>query len=195
MDRTIGIGTVKRDQAIEWGFTGPCLRASGVGYDIRKARPYWGYDRIDFDIPVCDDGDTYARYLVRFQEMYQSARIIRQAINMLEPGPVMASDKRVALPKKKDVYGNIEGLMNHFKLIMEGIQPQRGEIYSFTEGANGELGFYIVSDGTGHPYRVKVRPPCFAIFQSNDEILEGYMLADVAAILGSWNVIAGELDR
>ena len=99
------------------------------------------------------------------------------------------------LPKKKDVYGNIEGLMNHFKLVMEGVKPDLGEIYSFTEAANGELGFYIVSDGTGNPYRIKVRPPCFAIFQSNDEILEGHMLADVAAILGSWNIIAGELDR
>jgi len=195
LDRTRGIGVVSRGEAIDWGFTGPCLRASGIGYDVRKAHPYWGYDNFDFNIPVSDDGDTYARYLVRFDEMLQSAKIIEQAIAVLPEGRVMTRDKRVAFPDKKDVYGNIEGLMNHFKLVMHGIQPQRGEIYSFTEAANGELGFYIVSDGTKNPYRIKVRPPCFAVFQSNDEILEGYMLADVAAILGSWNIIAGELDR
>ncbi len=193
--RTRDIGTVTAAQAVEYGFTGPCLRASGVEYDVRKAAPYWGYDHYEFEIPVSDDGDTYARYMVRMEEIRQSARIIQQAIGTLPGGPVMTSDKRVAQPPKKDVYSNIEGLINHFKLIMHGIKPPKGEIYSFTEGANGELGFYIVSDGTKNPYRIKVRPPCFAIFQANDEIAEGHMVADMAAILGSWNIIAGELDR
>lgn len=194
-DRTRGIGTVTREQAIAWGFTGPCLRASGVPYDVRKAQPYSDYDRFEFQIPTDTAGDTYARYLVRFEEMRQSLNIIRQALDVLPGGPVITADRRVALPPKKGVYSNIEDLMNHFKLIMHGILPPRGEFYSCTEAANGELGFYIVSDGTKNPYRIKVRPPCFAIFQSMDHILDGLMLADAIASVGSLNIVAGELDR
>lgn len=193
--RTRGIGLMSAEDAIAWGWTGPCLRASGVAYDVRKAYPYYDYDKYDFLIPTGKNGDTFDRYWVRMQEIIQSERIIEQALEALPSGPVMTDDKRIALPPKEEVYTNIEALMNHFKLIMEGIQVPKGEVYSFTEAANGELGFYIVSQGGGKPYRIKVRPPCFAIFQAFDEMLKGVMVSDVIAILGSLNIIAGELDR
>jgi NADH-quinone oxidoreductase subunit C/D len=194
-DRSEGIGVVSAADAVAWGWTGPCLRASGVPYDVRKAHPYMGYDQYEFDVPVASTGDTYARYLVRMEEMRQSLRIIRQAIDALPGGPVVTDNHHVALPPKEKVYTEMESLIWHFKLIYEGIQVPAGDAYSFTEGANGELGYYIVSDGTGHPYRIKVRPPCFAIFQAYPHILEGHMVPDAIAILGSLNIIAGELDR
>ncbi len=194
-DRSEGIGVVSAADAVAWGWTGPCLRASGVPYDVRKAHPYMGYDQYEFDVPVASTGDTYARYLVRMEEMRQSLRIIQQAIDALPGGPVVTDNHHVALPPKEKVYTEMESLIWHFKLIYEGIQVPAGDAYSFTEGANGELGYYIVSDGTGHPYRIKVRPPCFAIFQAYPHILEGHMVPDAIAILGSLNIIAGELDR
>jgi NADH:ubiquinone oxidoreductase subunit D len=189
------VGGISKQDAIAYGFTGPCLRATGVPYDVRKVHPYWGYDQFEFDIPVGNTGNPYDCYLVRLEEMRQSLRIIAQAIENLPAGPVMTDDRRVALPPKQGVYTNIEDLMNHFKLVMHGILPPVGEIYSYTEAANGELGFYIVSDGTKRPYRIKVRPPCFAIYQAYPEMTRGLMLADAVAILGSLNIIAGELDR
>jgi NADH:ubiquinone oxidoreductase subunit D len=174
---------------------GPCLRASGVAYDIRKDHPYSGYEQYDFDVPVGTVGDCYDRYLVRLEEIRQSLRIIEQAVAKLPGGPVIVDDKRVALPPKEEVYSNIEALMNHFKLVYEGILPPAGEVYGYTEGANGELGFYIVSDGSKHPWRVKVRPPCFNIYQAYPHMIKGGMLADAIAIIGGLNVIAGELDR
>ena len=194
-DRTVDIGVVTKKQAIEWGFTGPCLRASGVEHDLRKAEPYYHYDEFDFDIPVAENGDTYDRTMVRIEEVYQSIRIIHQALEKLPKGPVMTADARVALPPKEEVYGSIEGLMNHFKLIMHGILPPKGEVYSATEAANGELGFYIVSDGSMRPYRIKCRPPCFPLFAAYEKIIEGHMIADAVAIIGSLNIVAGELDR
>ncbi|MFH1538115.1 MAG: NADH-quinone oxidoreductase subunit D, partial [bacterium] len=195
LDRSRGVGVISREEALHHGWTGPCLRASGVEYDVRKAHPYSGYENFDFDVPTHTGGDVYSRYLVRMEEMRQSLRIIRQAVDTLPAGPVMVDDKSVALPPKHDVYSNIEALMNHFKLIMHGILPPKGEVYSCIEGANGELGFYIVSDGTKNPYRVKVRPPCFAILQAMEKIIEGHMVADLFSALGSLNIIAGELDR
>jgi NADH-quinone oxidoreductase subunit C/D len=195
IDRTRGVGRVSAEDAIAWGFTGPCLRASGVSYDARKAHPYSGYDRYQFEVPVGENGDCYDRYVVRMKEMRQSIRIIEQALAALPAGRFLIDDKRVALPDKELVYTNIESLMNHFKLIMEGMKPPVGEVYSYTEAANGELGFYLVSDGTGHPYRIKVRPPCFAIYQAFEEMLVGSRISDAVAILGTLNVIAGELDR
>lgn len=196
IDRTRDIGVVTKEQAVEWGFTGPCLRASGVEHDLRKRSPYYGYESYDFDIPVGEVGDTYDRILVRFEEIAQSDRIIRQCLKrMPKKGPIMTDDRRVGLPPKEEVYGSIEGLMNHFKLIMHGVIPPPGEIYSATEVASGELGFYIISDGTSHPFRIKVRPPCFPIFSVYERIIEGHMIADAIAILGSLNVVAGELDR
>ncbi len=195
MDRTIGVGALSKEDAISYGFTGPCLRACGVPYDIRKDQPYLVYDRFDFDIPIGENGDTYDRYLVRMEEMWQSIRILEQAFEQLPDGPVNVDDPRITLPPKSEVYTNIEALMNHFKLIMEGIQVPPGEVYSATEAANGELGFYIVSTGGGKPYRIKVRPPCFAIYSAFPEMVRGHMIADAIAILGSINIIAGELDR
>lgn len=186
---------VSAADAIAWGYTGPCLRASGVNYDIRKASPYYFYKDVDFEVPVGHTGDTYDRYLVRMEEMRQSLRIINQVLAHLPSGPINSPDKRVCLPPKKEVYTNIEGLMNHFMLVMKGVRPPVGEIYSATEAANGELGFYIISDGGANPYRVKCRPPCFAIFQSFSEVVQNKMIADAIAELGSMNIIAGELDR
>ncbi len=194
-DRTENIGVVSAEEAVAWGWTGPCLRASGVPYDVRKAFPYMGYERYEFDVPVASTGDTYARYLVRMEEIRQSLRIIEQALDNLPGGPVITDNHHVALPPKGKVYSEMESLIWHFKLIFDGIKVPAGDSYGFTEAANGELGYYIVSDGSGHPYRIKVRPPCFAIFQTFPHLVEGHMIADAIAILGSLNIIAGELDR
>ncbi len=194
-DRTEGVGAISAEDAIGWGWTGPCLRASGVPYDVRKASPYHGYEQYDFDVPVASTGDCYARYLVRVEEMRQSLRIVEQALATLPDGPVITDNHRVALPPKEKVYSEMEALIWHFKLIYEGIKVPAGDAYSFTEGANGELGYYLVSDGSGKPYRVKVRPPCFAIYQAFPHMLEGHLVPDSVAILGSMNIIAGELDR
>jgi len=194
MDRT-RVGAVSAQDAVNWGYTGPCLRAAGVNYDIRKASPYYFYQDIDFEVPIGSSGDCFDRYLVRMEEMRQSLKIILQVLNNLPSGDISVKDKSVVLPPKEEVYTNIEGLMNHFMLIMKGVKPPVGEIYSATEAANGELGFYCISDGTGVPYRVKVRPPCFAIYQSFSEVVQDTMIADAIAVLGSMNVIAGELDR
>lgn len=193
--RTQNVCAVSAQDAIEWGYTGPMLRASGVNLDLRRAQPYYGYDKYDFDIPVGTNGDIHDRYLVRIEEMRQSIRIIRQVCKNVPTGDFTVRDKNVVLPEKKDVYGNIEGLMNHFMLVIKGLRPPVGEIYSATEAANGELGFYLVSDGSASPYRLKVRPPCFAIYQSFPEVVKGSMLADAIATVASMNLIAGELDR
>ena len=171
------------------------MRACGVSLDLRKATPYYGYDQLDFDIPVGTTGDVFDRYLVRVAEMRQSLKIINQVCKNIPEGDYTIRDKGIVLPDKKDVYGNIEGLMNHFMLVIKGLRPPVGEIYDATEAGNGELGFYLVSDGSGKPYRLKVRPPCFAIYQSFNETVKGGLVADVIAILGSMNLIAGELDR
>lgn len=195
VDRTRDVGIVTAEQALAWGFTGPCLRASGVDHDLRKKAPYYGYETYDFEAVIGENGDTYDRILVRLEEIRQSAKIIEQCLKRLPKGPIMVDDKRVALPDKEDVYGSIEGLMNHFKLVMHGIQPPIGTIYSATEAANGELGYYLISDGTLNPYRLKVRPPCFPLFAAYEEVIKGHMIADAIAILGSFNVVVGELDR
>ncbi len=194
MDRT-KVAPVSAKDAIKWGYTGPCLRAAGVNYDLRKASPYYFYKDVDFEIPLGASGNAFDRYLVRMEEMRQSLRIINQVLDNLPSGAIQVADKTVSLPAKSEVYTNIEGLMNHFMLIMKGVQPPVGEIYSATEAANGELGFYIISDGSKRPYRVKVRPPCFAIYQSFSEVVNNKLIADAVATLGSMNVIAGELDR
>ena len=194
-DRTEGVGVMSAAEAVAWGWTGPCLRASGVPFDLRRERPYLGYDQYEFDIPVATTGDCYARYLVRLEEMRQSLRIIEQAIDRVPTGPVITDDHHVALPPKSKVYSEMESLIWHFKLIYDGIKVPPGAAYTSTEGSNGELGFYIIADGSGHPYRIKVRPPCFAIFQAYSHMLEGHLVSDAIAILGSLNIIAGELDR
>ncbi len=245
VDRTRDVGILTKENAIAYSITGPLARASGINFDVRKAFPYFAYDRMDFEVPLGERGDNYDRYLVRMEEMRQSIRIIRQAMKEIPDGPVhvgaqgnamephelvdkakmgetaglvgvvsgveptlggterpfhmrvMAQDKRVVLPNKGDTYGNIEGLMNHFKLIMNGhgICPPPGDTYFAVEAANGELGFFVASDGKDRPYRVRVRPPCFFAMAGLHTMLEGYMVADIVATFGSINMIAGELDR
>lgn len=195
IERTMGVGAITPKEAIARGFTGPCLRAAGVPLDLRKDETYLVYDRFDFDVPIGEEGDTCDRYMVRMEEMRQSLRIIDQALDQLPEGPVNVDDPRFILPAKKAVYESIEGLMNHFKHVMDGVQVPAGEVYSATEAANGELGYYIVSKGGGGPYKIKVRPPCFPLFQGMPHLCEGGMIADLIAVLGSINIIAGELDR
>ncbi|MEQ1723630.1 MAG: NADH dehydrogenase (quinone) subunit D [Pseudobdellovibrio sp.] len=193
--RTQGVCPISQTRAIEWGYTGPLLRATGIAQDLRKTNPYYGYEQYDFSIPTGSNGDIYDRYAVRIEEMRQSISIIRQVCKTIPGGDYTIRDKGIVLPEKKDVYGNIEGLMNHFMLVIKGLRPPVGDIYDATEAANGELGFYLVSDGSANPYRLKVRPPCFAIYQSFPEVVKGSMLADAIATVASMNVIAGELDR
>ena len=197
MDRTKGVGVISAEDAIRYSLTGPCLRASGVEHDLRTAEPYSSYEEFDFDVPVASHGDAYDRYLVRMEEMVQSQRIVLQVLDNLPSGPVNIEDNKIILPDKKDAHGHIEGLIHHFKIIMtgHGVQPPVGEIYCATESPNGELGFYIVSDGSGTAYRIRIRPPSFLHFQALPHMLEGGMLSDTAAVLGSLNIVAGELDR
>jgi NADH-quinone oxidoreductase subunit D/NADH-quinone oxidoreductase subunit C/D len=195
MDRTRGVCVVSKDDAISWGWTGPSLRASGVDHDLRKADPYYGYDGYTFDTVIGSCGDTYDRIMVRVYEMIESIGIVRQALDKLSPGPVNADDARLSLPPRNAVYHDMEALINSFKLIYEGVRPPAGECYDATEAANGELGFLIVSDGGTNPYRIKVRPPCFTQFAAFGPMIEGTLIADAFATLGSINIIAGELDR
>ncbi len=195
IDRTRGVGVISKEDAISYGFTGPLLRATGVAYDVRKAYPYLVYDRLDFEIPVGEYGDTYDRYMVRMLEMEQSIKIIRQALEQLPEGPINVDRRDVVLPPKKEVYTTIEGTINHFKLIFEGMKPPKGEVYFAVEGGNGELGFYLVSDGSERPYKVRVRPPSFIHMAALGELIKGHMIADIIPIFGSINMIGGECDR
>ena len=246
IDRLKGIGVLDRERSIAYGITGPLLRAVGVPYDVRKDMPYLVYDRFDFEIPICADGDNYSRYLVRMEELRQSARIIRQALQQIPPGAIavdaygrelsgadmvetakrgkvkeyvdakarvdltldgtdsrtaegvnLVGERTMTLPSKEETYGNIEGLMAHFMQIMDnwGVRPPVGEAYQAVEGANGELGFYVVSDGTGRPMRSRCRGPCFFPMAALHELLTGDMVADIVPTFGSINMIAGELDR
>jgi NADH-quinone oxidoreductase subunit D len=195
VDRTKDTGIINAEDAIDFGFTGPCLRASGVNYDVRKAKPYWVYDRIDFDVPIGEKGDNYDRYLMRLEEMKQSDRIIRQAFKQMQPGPIIVDDWRIALPPKPEVYGTIEGVMSHFKLVMEGVQVPPGEVWDSTEASNGELGWYLVSDGRGRPYKVHVRAPGYPILSAVPHIIEGKMLADLIPTFDTINMIGGEVEQ
>ncbi len=195
LDRMEGVGFISSADALSYGFTGPCLRACGVAYDVRKDHPYSVYDHFDFDVPIADGCDNLARYLVRIEEMAQSMSIIEQALVQIPPGPVIIDDPIVALPAKREVYNSIEGMIAHFKLIMDGIQVPPGEAYSYTEGGNGELGFYIVADGSGRPYKCRCRPPCFYITSALRQMIVGANIADVVPIFGSINMIGGECDR
>ncbi len=199
-ERTKDVGTFTPEQCIAWGLTGPLARSAGVKNDVRRDRPYSGYETYEFDVVTRTEGDCWARFMVRLEEMRQSLRIIRQALDRGIPeGPVMALTKKVSLPPKDAVYRSIEGLIHHFKQIMpgkgHGVHPAAGEYYSSTEAPNGELGFFLVSDGSANPYRLRIRPPSFYAYQALPEMLRGRMLSDVVAILSSLNVIAGELDR
>lgn len=195
LDRTQNVGIISKEEAINRGFSGPNLRACGIAYDLRVNEPYYHYESFDFDMALGSVGDVYDRMMVRFEEIRQSIRIIHQAMHRLPSGPVCVQDSSISLPPKKEVYSNIEGLMNQFKLIYEGIKVPSKEYYRAIEAANGELGFFIVSDGSGTPYKIKVRPPCFYAMAAYPDIIEGSMIADAVLSLGSLNIIAGELDR
>ncbi len=205
VERMQNIGIISKEKALSYGYTGPMLRACGVPYDVRKDYPYMFYDKLDWEVPVGHQGDNLDRYLVRMEEMEQSCRILEQCVASIPGGPVSSPDKRVTLPAKKDTYGNIEGLMNHFKLIMygHGIRVPEGEVYFAVEGGNGELGFYVVSYPDEHsvdgcndrPWRVRCRPPCLNFVAALPEMINGYMIADIVPTFGSVNMIGGELDR
>jgi NADH-quinone oxidoreductase subunit D len=196
LDRLENVGVMSKEDAIALGWTGPVLRSTGVPYDVRKAHPYLTYDQFDFDVPVGSNGDCYDRFMCRVEEMRQSARIIDQALKaMPSDGPINIDDPRVVLPPKEQVYNTIEGTIQHFKIVMEGIKVPAGECYSYTEAGNGELGFYLVSDGSGTPYRVRIRPPSFASTQGLSQLITGSMLPDVVPTFGSLNMIGGECDH
>ncbi|MBI4937435.1 MAG: NADH-quinone oxidoreductase subunit D [Nitrosomonadales bacterium] len=195
--RTVGIGVVSPERAQQMGFTGPMLRGSGIAWDLRKKQPYEVYDRMDFDIPIGLQGDTYSRYLVRVEELRQSVRIIKQCIDWLRknPGPVMASNAKVAPPRREAMKQNMEELIHHFKLFTEGMHVPAGEVYSAVEHPKGEFGIYLVSDGANKPYRMKIRAPGFVHLSSLDEMSRGHMIADVVAIIGTQDIVFGEVDR
>ena len=195
--RTVGIGVVTPERAMQLGLTGPMMRGSGVAWDLRKKQPYAAYDRVDFDIPVGVNGDCYDRYLVRIEELRQSNRIIKQCVDWLRknPGPVMSDDHKVAPPSRMDMKGNMESLIHHFKLFSEGFSVPEGEAYAAVEHPKGEFGIYIVSDGANKPYRLKIRAPGFAHISSMDEMVKGHMLPDVVAVIGTQDIVFGEIDR
>ncbi|HPU85827.1 MAG TPA: NADH-quinone oxidoreductase subunit D [Candidatus Latescibacteria bacterium] len=198
MDRTQGIGVLSKEDALRYCVTGPVLRGSGIDHDIRKVQPYFAYDRIDFDVPIGSHGDVYDRYLVRLEEMWQSIRIIRQVLDDLPGGPINVYDNKRVLPPKEEVFTTIEGMIHHFELTMPkfGFKTEvGGQIYSCTESPCGELGFYVVSDGSGNPYRLRVRPPSFVNYAPIEHLVKGATISDVVAIIGSLNIIVGELDR
>jgi NADH-quinone oxidoreductase subunit D len=193
--RTRGVGIISADDAIALGLSGPALRASGVDWDLRKHLPYSGYDRYEFDVPRGTRGDVYDRYLVRIEEMRQATRICRQALDGLPAGPVQAEAPRVVPPEKERVLTTIEGLIHHFKIMMEGYSVPAGEVYVAVESPRGELGFYVRSDGGTKPYRLKVRTPSFANLESLSTMAKGQMIADMVAIIGSIDIVLGEVDR
>ncbi|HEX4878201.1 MAG TPA: NADH-quinone oxidoreductase subunit D [Limnobacter sp.] len=195
--RLVGIGVVSPERALSMGFTGPMLRGSGIAWDLRKKQPYEVYDRLSFDIPVGKSGDCYDRYLVRVEEMRQSNKIIKQCVDWLRanPGPVMSDNHKVAPPKRLDMKSNMEELIHHFKLFTEGMHVPEGEAYAAVEHPKGEFGIYLMADGANKPYRLKIRAPGFAHLQGLDEMSRGHMLADVVTIIGTQDIVFGEIDR
>ncbi|MCU7840551.1 MAG: NADH-quinone oxidoreductase subunit D [Candidatus Thiodiazotropha sp. (ex Troendleina suluensis)] len=195
--RTVGVAVVSPERAMQLGFTGPMLRGSGIAWDLRKKQSYAAYDKVDFDIPVGKEGDCYDRYLVRVEELRQSNRIIQQCIDWLRknPGPVMLDDYKIAVPSRNEMKDDMESLIHHFKLFTEGYCPPMGEAYAAVEAPKGEFGCYIISDGANKPYRLKIRAPGFPHLAAMDEMVKGHMLADVVAVIGSMDVVFGEIDR
>lgn len=193
--RTVDIGVVTDDEALNWGFTGPMLRGSGVAWDLRKSQPYDVYDRMDFDIPIGKHGDCYDRYLVRMEEMRQSLRIIHQCLDQMPGGPVVTQDPRIAPPKRGEMKRSMEALINHFKLFSEGYHVPAGETYTAVEAPKGEFAVFLVADGTNRPYKCHIRAPGFTHMQAMDFMCKGHMLADVGAVLGSMDIVFGEVDR
>ncbi len=194
-DRTRGTGLITKEDALDFGFTGPCLRACGVDYDVRKAKPYWAYGKLKFTVPVGHNGDNFDRYYLRVLEIKESLSMIRQCLSTMPGGPVMIDDWRVAMPPKEQVYSSIEGVIAHFKLVMEGVPVPAGEVYHSTESPNGELGWYLRSDGSGRPYKCHVRAPGFQILAGLKRMCEGKMLADLIPTFDTINMIGGEVEQ
>lgn len=193
--RNVDIAVVSKDDAVQWGFSGPMIRGSGIPWDLRKSQPYDVYDRMEFDVPVGTKGDCYDRFMVRVEEVRQSARILRQCINDMPEGPVASLDRKIVPPKRGEMKQSMEALIHHFKLYTEGFHVPAGEVYVATESPKGEFGVYLVSDGTNKPYRCKIRPTAFSHLQAMDFMCKGHMLADSTAILGAIDVVFGECDR
>ena len=195
--RTVGIGVVEPERALQLGFSGPMIRGSGFAWDLRKKQPYEVYDQVDFDIPVGVNGDCYDRYLVRIEELRQSTRIIKQCVDWLRknPGPVMVDDHKLVAPKREDMKEDMEALIHHFKLFTEGFCIPAGEAYAAVEAPKGEFGIYLVSDGANKPYRLKIRAPGFTHLSAMNEMVSGHMLADVVAVIGTQDIVFGEVDR
>ncbi|MBN8827830.1 MAG: NADH-quinone oxidoreductase subunit D [Sphingobacteriia bacterium] len=193
--RLVDIGVVTPEQAMDWGFSGPMLRGSGIAWDLRKSRPYDVYDEIEFDIPVGKNGDCYDRYLIRIEEMYQSVKIIKQCLQKIPEGPIKTLDRKIASPPRAEMKNSMEALIHHFKLYTEGYHVPKGEYYAAVEAPKGEFGVYIIADGTNRPYRARLRAPGFAHLQGLDFMSKGHMLADVVTIIGSLDIVFGEIDR
>jgi NADH-quinone oxidoreductase subunit D len=193
--RTVDVGVVSPEEALNWGFTGPMLRGSGIAWDLRKSQPYAVYDEVDFDIPVGKNGDCYDRYLLRVEEMKQSLKIIRQILENIPKGDVIIKDSRLYPPKRDDMKESMEALINHFKLFTEGVRVPSGEVYTAVEAPKGEFGVYLVSDGSSKPYRCKIRAPGFSHLQGLDFMTKGHMLADLVACIATLDVVFGEIDR
>ena len=193
--RNVDIAIVSREDAVRWGFSGPMIRGAGIPWDIRKAQPYDAYDRVEFDVPVGTRGDCYDRFMVRVEEVWQSARIMKQCLAQMPEGPVASSDRKVVPPKRGEMKQSMEALIHHFKLYTEGFHVPAGEVYVATESPKGEFGIYMVADGSNKPYRVKIRPTAFSHLQAMDFMAKGHMLADITAILGAMDIVFGECDR
>lgn len=193
--RNVDIAIVSREDAIKWGFSGPMIRGAGLPWDLRKSQPYDVYDRMDFEIPVGTKGDCYDRFMVRVEEVYQSARIMRQCLNEMPSGPIASLDRKVVPPKRAEMKQSMEALIHHFKLYTEGFHVPAGEVYVATESPKGEFGIYMVADGSNKPYRCKIRPTAFSHLQAMDFMSRGHMLADITAILGAMDIVFGECDR
>jgi NADH-quinone oxidoreductase subunit D len=195
LKRTKGVGVISKEDAVSFGVTGPTLRGSGVKYDVRKAFPYSSYEQFDFDIPIGSVGDVYDRYIVRLREMEWSNAIVEQVLERLPKGPIIANDPRITLPPKDDVTRDIASLIRQFKIVSEGFQPPKGEVYASVEASKGELGFYIVSDGSSHPFRFRIRTPSFANLSALSKMIQGGLIADVISVIGSIDIVLGEVDR
>jgi len=195
IERTKGVAVISAEDAVDLGLTGPALRGSGVAYDVRKATPYLGYENYDFEVPVTNEGDAYSRYLCRMEEMHQSLKIIEQAINNLPDGPYIADLPDIVLPEKELTYTRMESLIRHFVIVYEGFKPPAGEVQHAVENPKGELSYYLISDGSGKPYRMRVRGPSFVNMQALSQMVEGSLVADVIAAIGSLDIVLGEIDR
>jgi NADH-quinone oxidoreductase subunit D len=193
--RCVDIGVATDEDAFDWGFTGACLRGSGVAWDLRKSQPYDGYEKLKFDVPVGKYGDCYDRFIVRVEEVKQSVSLIRQCLENMKPGPISSMDRKVVPPKRAEMKQSMEALIQHFKLYTEGYKVPEGEVYAAIEAPKGEFGVYLVSDGSNKPYRCKIRAPGFAHLQAMEFLTKGHMLADIPAILGSLDIVFGEVDR